>query len=78
MTLPTAASWRPAPSTDTAPFADGGKVVANTAVGFGPPETVTVAEPDTGVEVPFAESEMVNWGEDAYMMPFVELTKRRK
>ena len=39
----------------TAAFANAGKVVANAAVGFGPPETVTVGAEAIGDDVFFAE-----------------------
>ena len=80
----TATSCMCAPSTALhagapTPFADGGNVVANTAVGFGPPETVTVGAPaagEAGAE-PLLASTMEKRCEEAYMTPCVELRKSR-
>ena len=61
------------------PFAFGGNVVANTAVGFGPPETVTVGAVGFAVVlelVPVLPIE--NFCEEANMLPDVELRKRMK
>lgn len=58
--------------------------MANTAVGFGPPETVTVGALEVSEsEVPEEEEEaeeesrMVNRGEMAYIPPCVLLMNRR-
>ena len=54
-------------------------VVANCAVGFGPPLTVTVGLDDKGlaVELP-PELTMENFGELAYMPPWVLFRNRMK
>jgi hypothetical protein len=49
-------------------------VVANSAVGFGPPETVTVGWPASGFDVPFEEDadeegRMANCDEEPYSTP---------
>ena len=66
------------------PLAEGGKVVVNAFVGFGPPEMVTVATAGSGEEwdafagIEAAAGRMVKREEVAYMMPCVELRKRTK
>jgi hypothetical protein len=61
-----------------------GNVVANALVGFGLPLTVTVGAEESGdgcdafLEVVFEASRMVNWGDVEYIIPCVELMKRRK
>ena len=57
-----------------------GNVVANCAVGFGPPLTVTVGLDDKALTVELAEPEstMENNGEVAYKTPCVLLMKRRE
>lgn len=65
------------PGTAT-PFELGGKVVAKTSVGLGAPETVTVAAVESVVAVVLAVDPIENLGDVAYMMPDVELRKRRK
>jgi hypothetical protein len=55
------------------------KVVANCAVGFGPPLTVIVGLDDMGLEVELPpESTMENFGELAYKPPWVLFRNRRK
>jgi len=66
------------------PFAEGGKVVVNAFIGFGPPDTVTVGtagsgdawEAFAGMDAPAAR--IVKREEVAYMKPCVELRKRMK
>jgi len=62
------------------PLADWANVVANCAVGFGPPLTVTVGLDGKGWEVELPELELVtvNILERPYMTPWVELAKMRK
>ena len=60
------------------PLAFGGKVVAKTSVGLGPPETVTVAADASVVAVALAVEPMENLAEEAYIVPEVELRKSRK
>lgn len=66
---------------DSAPETTG-NVVAKPTVGFGPPDIVIVGAEATGVVVTFADddaaSAMVNRDETAYVMPVVELRKKRK
>jgi len=66
----------------TAAFDAGGNVVANAAVGFGDPLTVTVgAAPSTEGCVALAcvpDGRMVKREDVLYMRPCVELMKRRK
>ena len=76
-------SWGVAPSSArqpgiATPFAFGGKVVAKTSVGFGAPETVTVGTDESVVADEFEDEPIVNLGDEPYMMPEVELRKRRK
>ena len=58
------------------PLAIAGKVVANTAVGFGDPETVTVGTEGT-VADELVVSPMENLGDVPYITPIVEFMKRR-
>ena len=66
------------------PFADGGKVVTNAFVGFGAPDTVMVGaelsgegwDALAGTDAPGART--VKRGDVEYMIPCVELRKRRK
>jgi hypothetical protein len=62
------------------PLVDWANVVANCAVGFGPPLTVTVGLDGKGWEVELLELElaMENLLERPYMTPWVTLTKMRK
>jgi hypothetical protein len=61
------------------PLLEGGYVVTKAAVGFGPPDRVTVGAPDTGeAKLPLLaaeESTIANWEDIAYMTPCVELMK---
>lgn len=64
------------------PLVEGGNVVANAMVGFGDPLTVTVAAEESGegcepLTVALA-ARMVNREEVEYIIPCVELRKRRK
>ena len=63
-----------------APFAIAGKVVANSAVGFGEPDMVTVealAMADVALVAVCPCARMVKRGETPYMTPCVELRKSR-
>lgn len=60
-----------------APFAAAGKVVAKGTVGFGAPETVTVATEGFVAVVPLAELPIENLGEAPNMLPEVELRNMR-
>jgi len=81
---PRAASRRVhmSPNPGCTPFGDGGNVVAKARVGFGGPDTVTVGadgfgegcEPLAGV----LAGRMVKREDVEYMIPWVELMKRRK
>ena len=67
---PTTLALPSAPRTPTllcAPFALAGNVVANGAVGFGPPDTVTVGAPDNGEagEADEEDARMVKRGDTA-------------
>lgn len=53
-------------------------VVANCAVGFGPPLTVTVGWDGKGLTVALPVATMENFCELAYMPPWVLFKKRRK
>lgn len=53
-------------------------VVANCAVGFGPPLIVTVGLDGTGLTVALPEATMENFCELAYMPPWVLFRNRRK
>lgn len=62
------------------PLSIAGNVVANSAVGFGPPEMLTVETPVTAAAVALAElpaSRMEKRGEMAYIPPCVLLMKSR-
>lgn len=58
-----------------APLAEAGKVVANGTVGFGAPETVTVATAGFAVAVLLEELLIENLGEAPNMFPEVEFRK---
>jgi hypothetical protein len=64
------------------PFAEGGNVVAKAMVGFGAPLTVTVAADPSGEGcdplTAALAARMVNREEVEYIIPCVELRKRRK
>ena len=83
MTLKRASIWGIEPSTafqpgTATPLELGGNVVAKTSVGFGEPDTVTVAADESVVADELAVEPMLNLGEVAYMMPEVEFRKSRK
>ena len=59
------------------PFAAAGNVVAKGIVGFGAPETVTVATAGLVVAVLLAELPIENLGDTPNILPDVEFRKRR-
>ena len=60
------------------PLFNRANVVANCAVGFGPPLIVTVGLDDMGLLVALPESTMENIWELAYMPPWVLFKNKRK
>jgi len=89
ITPPNAHTWpRPSPPKTleplSTPFGSAGNVVTNACVGFGAPLTVTVAALESGDgwlalgDTDAEGARIVKRGDVAYMIPCVELMKRRK